>query len=116
MTDNEKVGCHHQLNGQQTLRDGEGQGSLACCSPWGHKQLDTNWTTTRLSGGTGSQTSLIAKIWVKLTPMKYQNGTAGTFLAVQWLLLHTSNPGSTGSIPDQGTKIPHAMQPDQKLN
>ena len=31
------------LNGhefEQTLRDGEGQGSLACCSPWGHKELD----------------------------------------------------------------------------
>ena len=37
------VGWHHQLNGhefEQTLGDGEGQGSLACCSPWGHKQLD----------------------------------------------------------------------------
>ena len=38
------VGCHHQLNAQeseQTLGDGEEQGSLACCSPWGHKELDT---------------------------------------------------------------------------
>ena len=38
------VGWHHQLNGQkfeQALGDGEGQGSLACCSPWGHKELDT---------------------------------------------------------------------------
>ena len=37
------LGWHHQLNGhefEQTLGDGEGQGSLACCSPWGHKQLD----------------------------------------------------------------------------
>ena len=37
-------GWHHQLNGHkfaQTPRDGEGQGSLACCCPWGHKQLDT---------------------------------------------------------------------------
>ena len=96
MTDDEMVGCHHQLNGQQTLRDGEGQGSLACCSPWGHKQLDTNWTTTRLSGGTGSHMSLIAKIWVKITPMRHQNGTAGTFLPVQGLQLHTSNSGGTG--------------------
>ena len=35
---------HHQLNGQefeQVLGDGKGQGSLACCSPWGHKELDT---------------------------------------------------------------------------
>ena len=43
MIENEMVGCHHRLNGhefEQTLGDGEGQGSLACCSPWGHKQSD----------------------------------------------------------------------------
>ena len=37
-------GWHHRLNGQefeQTLGDGEGQGSLVCCSPWGHKESDT---------------------------------------------------------------------------
>ena len=37
------VGWHHQLNGnefEQTQGDGEGQGSLACCSPWGSKELD----------------------------------------------------------------------------
>ena len=37
------VGCHHQLNGhefEQTSRDGEVQGSLARCSPWGCKELD----------------------------------------------------------------------------
>ena len=35
------VGCHHQLNGhefEQTLGFGDGQGGLACCSPWGHKE------------------------------------------------------------------------------
>ena len=35
------VGWHHRLNGhefEQTLGDGEGQGTLACCSPWGHKE------------------------------------------------------------------------------
>ena len=40
----EMVGWHHQLNGhesEQTLRDSEGQGSLACCSPWGQKESDT---------------------------------------------------------------------------
>ena len=26
---------------EQALGDGEGQGSLACCSPWGHKESDT---------------------------------------------------------------------------
>ena len=38
------VGWHHQLNGhefEQTPGNGEGQGSLVCCSPWGHKGSDT---------------------------------------------------------------------------
>ena len=38
------VGWHHQLNGhefEQALGGGEGQGSLACYSPWGGKELDT---------------------------------------------------------------------------
>ena len=42
-TENEMVGWHHQHNGQefeQTLGNSEGQGSLACCSPWNHKELD----------------------------------------------------------------------------
>ena len=37
------VGWHHQLNGheyEQALGDGKGQESLACCSPWGHKESD----------------------------------------------------------------------------
>ena len=38
------AGWHHRLSGhefEQALGDGEGQGSLACCSPWGRKELDT---------------------------------------------------------------------------
>ena len=34
---------HHQLNGhefEQALGVGDGQGSLTCCSPWGHKESD----------------------------------------------------------------------------
>ena len=51
ITEDEMVGWHHRLDGQefeQTLAVGDGQGSLACCSPWSHKELDTteqlNWT------------------------------------------------------------------------
>ena len=43
MTEDEMVGWHHQLNGhefEQAPGDGEGQGSLECCSPWGHKESD----------------------------------------------------------------------------
>ena len=44
MTEDEMVGWHHRLSGhefEQTPRGGEGQGSLVCCSPWGHKEPDT---------------------------------------------------------------------------
>ena len=39
----EMVGWHHRLNGHEfehALGVGDGQGSLACCSPWGRKELD----------------------------------------------------------------------------
>ena len=48
------VGWHHRLNGhefEQTSENGEGQGSLACCSPRGHKELDT---TERLNSTDGT--------------------------------------------------------------
>ena len=41
--EDEVVRWHHRLNRQefeQTLVDGEGQGSLACCHPWGHRGLN----------------------------------------------------------------------------
>ena len=44
MTEDETVGWHHRLSGhgfEQIPVDGEGQGSLACCSPWGCKESDT---------------------------------------------------------------------------
>ena len=42
------VGQHHQLNGhefEQAPGDGEGQGSLACCSPWGSQRVRHDWAT-----------------------------------------------------------------------
>ena len=45
MTKDEMVGWHHHLNRhefKQAPEDSEGQGSLACCSPWGRKELDTS--------------------------------------------------------------------------
>ena len=41
MTEDKMVGWYHRFNGHelgQTLGDGEGQGSLASCSSWGHKE------------------------------------------------------------------------------
>ena len=58
MTEDEMFGWHHWLDGHESILDqtlgvGEGQGSLACCSPWGRKKLDTtdrlNWTDWRIS-------------------------------------------------------------------
>ena len=43
MTDDEMVGWHYWFTGyefEQPLGDSEGQGSLACYSPWGHKESD----------------------------------------------------------------------------
>ena len=42
-TEDEMVGWHHQLNGHEFEEApviGDGQGSLGCCSPWGHKESD----------------------------------------------------------------------------
>ena len=44
MTEDEMVGWHHRHDGhesEQALGVGDGQGSLACCSPWGRKESDT---------------------------------------------------------------------------
>ena len=49
MTEDEMVGWHHQLNGhefEQAEGVGGGQGSLVCCSPWGHKE---SYTTEQLN-------------------------------------------------------------------
>ena len=55
MTEDEMVRWHHWLNGHEfgwTLRVGDGQGGLACCSSWGRKESDTterlNWTVNSL--------------------------------------------------------------------
>ena len=50
VAEDEMVGWHHSLNGEeseQTLGDGEGLGSRACCNPEGHKEADAtySWTT-----------------------------------------------------------------------
>ena len=48
--EDEMVGWHHRLNGhefEKTPGDSDGQGSLVCCSLWGHKELDTTWQVKR---------------------------------------------------------------------
>ena len=44
MTEDEMVGWYRQINGhefEQAPGDGDGQGGLVCCSPWGYKESDT---------------------------------------------------------------------------
>ena len=55
-TENEMVRQHHRLNGHEsewTPGVGEGQGGLACCNSWGHKELDMtewlNWTELKIT-------------------------------------------------------------------
>ena len=56
------LGWHHRFDGHESERnlgDGDGQGSLACCSPWGHKESDTTeplTTTTWAWGHKGVRT------------------------------------------------------------
>ena len=55
------AGWHHGLNGQefeQAPGDGEGQGSLVCCSPWARKELDTPEQLNNNKMGT-----LILSLW-----------------------------------------------------
>ena len=54
-TEDEMAGWHHRLNGHEfewTPGDGDGQGGLACCDSWGHKESDTterlNWTELKV--------------------------------------------------------------------
>ena len=57
MTEDEMVGWPHRLNGhgfEQSPRDSERQGSLACCSPWGRKESDT---TVRLNNNKTSSST-----------------------------------------------------------
>ena len=55
-TEDEMVGWHHRLDGDEFEQGpgvGEGQRSLACCSPWGRKESDTtDWTELKQQGCT----------------------------------------------------------------
>ena len=59
MTEDEIVGWHHGFNGyefEQTQGDTEGQGSLLCCGPYGHKELDR---TQRLNNNNSGWTKAL---------------------------------------------------------
>ena len=61
----EMVGWHHWLNEhefEQTLGDGEWQGSLVCCSPWGSQRVGRDWTTEQQQMYNAYQDVVINKI------------------------------------------------------
>ena len=85
MTEDKMVGWYHRFNGhefEQALGVGDGQGSLACCSPWGRKESNTterlNWTELNWEG-----------IWIRIliAPLfairkKCKNLALGSY--IQW--------------------------------
>ena len=68
-TEDEMVGSHHWLKGhefEQTLGVGEGQGSLACCSPWGCRVghdwvTELNWEIFTDTLGDAKETEIVVK-------------------------------------------------------
>ena len=73
-TEDDMAGWHHWLNGHEfgwTLGVGDGQGGLACCGSWGHKESDMterlNWTELRAySSISKAKLSVNAQIWLDL--------------------------------------------------
>jgi len=100
MTEDEMVGWHHWLDGhefEQAPGGGDGQGGLACCSPWGCKELDTteqmNWTDFYLKSDTSSDKLLIDENKLlklhKFSPLKSVaclngNNKSQNFLYLSW--------------------------------
>ena len=99
----EMVGWPHQLNGHEfewTLRVGDGQGGLACCSPWGRKELDTSekLNETELRHSILSMWSLFSRSFVIILFFSsyftiflwdliiFHNGMLWLFLLFIWVL------------------------------
>ena len=82
-TEDEIVGWHHRLNGHGfgwTLGVGDGQGGLACCGSWGHKESDTtewlNWTELNI----GVHVSFSVLISLDYIPRSGIAGSYGGFI------------------------------------
>ena len=79
-TEDEMAGWHHWLNGHGfgwTLGVGDGQGGLACCNSWGHKESDT---TERLNW-TGELNPTSCKVWPKKREGRERNNS---LLSLHW--------------------------------
>ena len=107
------VGWHHQLHGhefKQTSGDSEGQGSLACCSPWGHKESNMiQW----LNKNNCVPSTVLGTLQLHITEQMEGNDMCKVLSMVtgMWKLLSTCQavslsllPSSAGSQPRPGTE------------
>ena len=76
-SEDEMVGRHHPLHGhrfEQVPGDGDGQGSLACCGPWGCKESDTteqlSWDWYRGKAKNNIKSYWIMEIWASFATWK----------------------------------------------
>ena len=72
-TEDEMVRWHHQLDGhefEQALGDCEGQGSLVCCSPWGHKELNTTEQLNNNNNNAVGWRKLKHVLWMRKLKLK----------------------------------------------
>ena len=88
LTEDEMVGWHHWLHErefEQTPEDGEGQGSLACCSPWGRKESDmTDWLNNNAPHRAGLLLSPQPSLPSRLTWIVFQEASVTN---LNWSLL-----------------------------
>ena len=91
-TEDEMVGWHHRLDGhefEQALEVDDGQVSLVCHSPWGHKELDTtarlNWTELKLNYPY-EDTWPISDIWKQKS--QHRNVTNGVIISSERRWMH----------------------------
>ena len=76
MTEGEMVGWHHQFDGRETAWTpgvGDGQGGLACCSPWGHKESDMTWwlNWTEYCWGKKNKNRLLQTNWLAVSDQTF---------------------------------------------
>ena len=100
------VGWHHSLSGHefgQTPGDGEGQGSLASCSPWGHKEPDT---TERLNNEQGHTLLADGSVWLFVSLDQREEERAfwgrGRHTAERELTFSEEDPNGACQLPSPG--------------
>ena len=90
-TEDEMVGWHQS---EQALEVGDGQGSLACCSPWGHKESDNwapelNWTEQAFASQGNTCPSHSFSRWIRCPSLCFQNtlGRSLTLHSMNWAII-----------------------------